>query len=96
MLFCWLKKSVIGVDLSYERVDLINAGKSPFLDVELSKYLKSTTKFPSNTNLQEAVVDADYVIVSTPTNYNEIKIFLIQLQLRQLLNKLLNWNQKLV
>ena len=70
------KNQVIGVDLSHERVDLINAGKSPFLDVELSKYLKSQQlNFRATTNLQEAVVDADYVIVSTPTNYNEITNF---------------------
>ena len=54
MLFCWLKNQVIGVDLSHERVDLINAGKSPFLDVELSKYLKSQQlNFRATTNLQE-------------------------------------------
>ena len=34
------KNQVIGVDLSQDRVNLLNAGNSPFLDVELSKYLK--------------------------------------------------------
>jgi UDPglucose 6-dehydrogenase len=40
---------VIGVDISQERVDALNARKSPIIDAELS----------------------DYVIVSTPTNYDE-------------------------
>ena len=31
--------TVIGVDISKERVDALNAGKSPISDVELSEYL---------------------------------------------------------
>lgn len=70
------KNQVIGVDLSQDRVNLLNAGNSPFLDVELSKYLKlQNLNFRATTNLPEAVIDADYVIVSTPTNYNEITNF---------------------
>ena len=30
---------VIGVDISQDRVDLLNAGKSPISDTELSRYL---------------------------------------------------------
>lgn len=66
------KNQVVGVDLSQDRVNLLNAGKSPFLDVELSEYLKlQHLNFCATTNLPEAVINADYVIVSTPTNYNE-------------------------
>ena len=64
--------TVIGIDLSQERVDMLNAGQSPVVDRELSEFL-STKKldFHANTNLNEALDQADFVIVSTPTNYDE-------------------------
>ena len=63
---------VIGVDISQERVDALNARKSPIIDAELSEYLaeKDLNLFAS-TNLKASVYGADYVIVSTPTNYDE-------------------------
>ena len=63
---------VIGVDTSQERIDMLNARKSPFLDTELSEYLaKKELNISASTDLNESVKDADYVIVSTPTNYDE-------------------------
>ena len=63
---------VIGVDISQERVDALNARKSPIIDAELSEYLaeKDLDLFAS-TDLKASVYGADYVIVSTPTNYDE-------------------------
>lgn len=63
---------VIGVDVSKDRVDSINKRKSPIVDTELSEYLaeKSLNLF-ANTDLAASVRGADYVIVSTPTNYND-------------------------
>ena len=63
---------VIGVDTSEKRVELINARKSPVLDLELSKYLSEyDLNLIASTNLAESVVNADFIIVSTPTNYDE-------------------------
>lgn len=65
---------VIGVDLIEERVDALNARKSPIFDVELSKYLaEKELNFHATTDLKASVPGADYVIVSTPTNYDEEK-----------------------
>lgn len=63
---------VIGVDISQERVDALNARISPIIDPELSKYLaeKDLNLFAS-TDLQASVKGADFVVVCTPTNYNE-------------------------
>ena len=63
---------VIGVDISQNRVDTLNSRKSPIIDAELSQFLaeKDLNLFAS-TDLQTSVEDADYVIVATPTNYNE-------------------------
>tara|TARA_B110000977_G_scaffold201732_1_gene298131 strand:- start:11220 stop:12386 length:1167 start_codon:yes stop_codon:yes gene_type:complete len=62
---------VIGVDISQERVDALSVRKAPIIDMELSQYLaeKNLNLFAS-TDLNVSVKGADYVIVSTPTNYN--------------------------
>ena len=63
---------VIGVDICQERVDALNARKSPIIDAELSEYLgDKNLHLSASTDLKAAVIDADYVIVSTPTNYDE-------------------------
>ena len=63
---------VVGVDISQVRVDALNARKSPIIDSELSDYLanKDLNLFAS-TDLTASLYSADYVIVSTPTNYDE-------------------------
>ena len=63
---------VIGVDISQERVDILNSRKSPIADAELSKYLsEKDLNLIASTDLEDSVTNSDYVIVSTPTNYDE-------------------------
>ena len=63
---------VIGVDISKERVDALNARKSPIIDAELSEYLaEKDLNLSASTDLKASLNGADYVIVSTPTNYDE-------------------------
>ena len=63
---------VIGVDISRERVDMLNARKSPIIDAELSEYLaEKDLNLSASADLNVSVNGADYVIVSTPTNYDE-------------------------
>lgn len=63
---------VIGVDISRDRVNAINERKSPLVDAELSQYLaEKDLNLSANTNLQVSLKGADFVIVSTPTNYDE-------------------------
>ena len=64
---------VIGVDISQERVDAVNARKSPIIDAEVSEYLaEKDLNLSASTDLSASVEGADYVIVSTPTNYDEM------------------------
>jgi UDPglucose 6-dehydrogenase len=63
---------VIGVDVSQERVDAVNTRTSPIIDAELVEYLaEKDLNLSASTDLKASVVGADYVIVSTPTNYDE-------------------------
>ena len=56
---------VIGVDISQERVNDLNARKSPIVDIELSEYLTvKGLNLKASTDLESSVRAADYVIFS--------------------------------
>ena len=65
---------VWAVDILQEKVDLINSGKSPIVDKEIEEYLAGgKLHLTATTNGEEAYRQADYVIISTPTNYDPVK-----------------------
>lgn len=65
---------VAALDVAKERVDLINQKKSPILDREIQTYLKERSlDLKAVCDGEEAVAEADYVIISTPTNYDPDK-----------------------
>ena len=62
---------VTAVDITEERVNLVNQGQSPIEDAELSEFLQSgKLRLSATTDAQSAYQDADFVIVATPTNYD--------------------------
>lgn len=65
---------VVAVDVVAEKVDMINSRKSPIVDKEIEEYL-STGKLNLRATLdgKSAYQDADFVIISTPTNYDPKK-----------------------
>ena len=65
---------VTAVDLIQEKVDMVNARKSPLVDKEISEYLeKKALNLTATTDGASAYRDADFVIVSTPTNYDPVE-----------------------
>ena len=67
---------VYAVDVIQSKVDMINSKKSPIVDKEIEEYL-STKKLDltATTDSETAYKNADYVIISTPTNYDTEKNF---------------------
>lgn len=65
---------VTAVDIVPAKVELINNKKSPIVDKEIEEYL-ATKKLhlTATTNGAAAYKDAELVIISTPTNYDERK-----------------------
>ncbi len=62
---------MIALDIIQEKVDLINARKSPIVDQEIEEYLATKElNLVATTDVFTAYKDADYVIISTPTNYD--------------------------
>jgi len=65
---------VIALDILKEKVDMINHRKSPIIDEDIQEYLKNKElNIVATTDNYLAYKDAEYVIVSTPTNYDSEK-----------------------
>ncbi|TGY42346.1 nucleotide sugar dehydrogenase [Clostridium sartagoforme] len=63
---------VIAVDVIKEKVDMINDKISPIVDKEIQEYLKNKDlNLYATTDSYEAYKDAEYVVIATPTNYDE-------------------------
>lgn len=65
---------VTAVDIIPEKVEMINRRKSPIVDKELEEYLaKPELNLKATTDGPAAYREADYVIISTPTNYDPVR-----------------------
>lgn len=65
---------VIALDIIQEKVDMINNHRSPIVDYEIEEYLASKDlNLTATTDIFQAYKDADYVIISTPTDYDPEK-----------------------
>lgn len=62
---------VVAVDISAERVEMVNARKSPIVDAELEEFLaEKDLRLTATLDGASAYKDADFIIVATPTNYD--------------------------
>lgn len=66
------KNEVVLVDIVEEKVNLINSRQSPIAEPLIEEYLKHhKIKLSATLNLQSACEDADFVLIATPTDYND-------------------------
>lgn len=66
------RNEVIAIDVIQEKVDMINDRISPIVDKEIEDYLKNKElNLVATTDPYKAYKDAEYVIIATPTNYDE-------------------------
>lgn len=65
---------VMAVDILPEKVEKINNHISPIVDMEIEDYLKNKKlNLVATTDAEAAYSNADFVIISTPTNYDPNK-----------------------
>lgn len=67
---------VRALEVVEEKVNLINQKKSPIVDKEIEEYLATKElNLVATTDKEVAYKDAEYVVIATPTNYDEKKNF---------------------
>ena len=73
-LACLLSKhnNVVAIDIDEHRVADINKGVSPIKDPYIEDYLaQRPATLRATTDPAKAYVDADYIVIATPTNYDD-------------------------
>ena len=67
---------VVALDIVKEKIDMINNLISPIKDKEIEEYLNTKNlNLRATLDYQDAFNNADYIIISTPTNYDPEKNF---------------------
>ena len=67
---------VVALDVVEEKVNMINNKKSPIADKEIEEYLATKElDLLATTDKEEAYRNAEFVVIATPTNYDDKKNF---------------------
>ena len=86
---------VTAVDIIEEKVNLINNKKSPIVDKEIEAYLKEKElHLAATTDAEKAYSDADFIVISTPTNYDPDKNYFDTSSIEAVLDIIAKVNKK--
>lgn len=85
---------VVAVDIIEKKVEMINNRKSPIVDREIEEYLQNKQlNLHATINGEEAYKDADFVIISTPTNYDSEKNYFDTSSVENVIEQVLKVNK---
>lgn len=88
---------VIAVDIIPEKVEMLNQKKSPIVDAEIETYLREKKlNLTATLDGTAAYEDADFVIISTPTNYDPKKNYFDTSSVEAAIELILKVNSKAV
>ena len=86
---------VVALDIVQEKVDLINNKKSPIVDPEIEEFLATKElNLTATTDPEVAFQDAEYVIISTPTNYDPDRDYFDTSSVETVIEQVLKINSK--
>lgn len=79
---------VVALDIDENRVRLLQEKKSPIQDQLIEEYLSKENNFKATLDKSEAYKGADFIIIATPTNYDEKTNYFDTSSIEQVLNNL--------
>ena len=84
---------VVALDIIPEKIEKINARISPIQDEYIERYFKEKNlNLRATLNYEEAFENAQFVIISTPTNYDEEKNFFDTSSVEDIIQKVISMN----
>ena len=85
--------NVVAVDIIPEKVDLINNKISPLADDYIEKFLlQKELSLSATIDAQSAYLNADFVIIATPTNYDPVKNYFDTSSVEDVIDLVVNIN----
>lgn len=88
---------VIALNRTQEKADMINNKKSPIVDAEIQDYLTNRSlNLRATTDSNTAYKNAEYVIIATPTNYDENKNYFDTSSIEEVITNVLRINPEAV
>ena len=84
---------VVALDILKEKVDLINKRISPINDKEIEEFFKNRKlNLRATLDYKDAFKDANYIIISTPTNYDDVENYFDTSSVEDIIKKVISMN----
>lgn len=88
------KNEVLAYDIVEEKVNKINKRISPIKDKELEEYFKNKKlNLKATTDYRKAFEKVEFVIISTPTNYDEVTNYFDTTSVEDIIRKVISINK---
>ena len=88
---------VTALDIVPEKIAMLNEGKSPIVDADITSFLqRSDLHFKATLDAEEAFSGAEFVIISTPTNYDTDRNFFDTSSVETVIEEVLDINPQAV
>ncbi len=88
---------VVAVDIVPERVEMVNNKISPIQDEYIEDYLKNKElNLRATLDAETGYKDADFVVISAPTNYDSVKNFFDTSAVEDVIDKVMKYNSNAI
>lgn len=85
---------VVGVDTSQERVNMVNVRQSPIVDRDIEHFFRTKNlNLTATESLSDAIIGAKFIVIATPTNYDEISNFFDTSSVEEVIKKVNSINK---
>lgn len=85
------KNEVVALDIIPEKVEMINKRQSPINDKEIEEFFKNKKlNLKATLDYKDAFKDAEFIIISTPTNYDDEKNYFDTSSVEDIIKKVIS------